>query len=421
MPRPCFTSAQQWFDWRLANIMAQRSCAETTAITDELHWNTQVSGLVMELRDRQAKLQQRRLSSQAQNDSPLALALASQRLGVDDISFISFHGTSTKAGDINECQLHHQALEALGRSPGNPAFVVPQKWLVGHSKGGAAAWAVNGALQSFSTGVVPGNRNLDNADPALQRFSHLQHLSQSLELGRDALKACLVTSMGFGQAGAEICLVNPHHYLTHLSQATLDRYKQRCDQREAIATARLQRRITQAVPWVQLKEAPPYSPADFADVVLDKSARAELVEDAATGERSFRIPSRPTVANSDCEEQRLRHGLPSLRAKSRRCARRFAMRWVPAATTPADPCLDALMSTIEALVADVLETPAEDTSRTSTSDDRSISGRLYDKIERRKEGRYAVRLTAPTAKYHGVAELIVNIARFGGCAGVVVH
>jgi len=34
-----------------------------------------------------------------------------------------------------------------------------QKSLLGHSKGGSAAWQMAGLLQTVNTGIVPGNRN----------------------------------------------------------------------------------------------------------------------------------------------------------------------------------------------------------------------------------------------------------------------
>jgi fatty acid synthase subunit alpha, fungi type len=36
-----------------------------------------------------------------------------------------------------------------------------QKSLLGHSKGGSAAWQLIGVLQTIITGIVPGNRNCE--------------------------------------------------------------------------------------------------------------------------------------------------------------------------------------------------------------------------------------------------------------------
>jgi 3-oxoacyl-(acyl-carrier-protein) synthase len=75
--------------------------------------------------------------------------------------------------DINESGVTNAQLAHLGRTKGNPCAVVCQKWLTGHPKGAAAAWMINGALQMLATGIVPGNRNADNVDPALESFEHL--------------------------------------------------------------------------------------------------------------------------------------------------------------------------------------------------------------------------------------------------------
>ena len=101
-------------------------------------------------------------------DSPLARALARLGLTADDIAVVSKHDTSTEMNDPNEADLHERIQAALGRTPGNPLLVVSQKTVTGHAKGGAAAWQVDGMLRMMQTGVVPGNRNLESADPLLR-------------------------------------------------------------------------------------------------------------------------------------------------------------------------------------------------------------------------------------------------------------
>lgn len=63
--------------------------------------------------------------------SPLKRALAVWNLTVDDINVASFHGTSTVANDKNESSAFNQQFTHLGRSKGNPALVIAQKWLTG--------------------------------------------------------------------------------------------------------------------------------------------------------------------------------------------------------------------------------------------------------------------------------------------------
>ena len=72
-------------------------------------------------------------------------------------------------------------MKTLDRSPGNAVPIMAQKSLVGHSKGGAAAWQMAGLLQSIGNGVVPGNRNADNVDALFQQHSLLMFPSKSIQ------------------------------------------------------------------------------------------------------------------------------------------------------------------------------------------------------------------------------------------------
>merc|ERR1740117_1332482 len=154
--------------------------------------------------------------------SPLRGALSTWGLTVDDIGLASCHGTSTKLNDQNESDILNSEMEMLGRTEGNPLFVVTQKWLTGHPKGPASAWQVGGAMQALLSGRVPGNRNLDNVDPELRENKHLLYTSSTLDVG--ALKAAVITSFGFGQAGGEMLLLHPDLFLATLTAAELDPY-----------------------------------------------------------------------------------------------------------------------------------------------------------------------------------------------------
>ncbi|KAF0713714.1 hypothetical protein As57867_004230, partial [Aphanomyces stellatus] len=81
--------------------------------------------------------------------SPLRGALDMWGLTVDDIRIASFHGTGTNGNDKNESQVTQSQLAHMGRSKGNPIMVVCQKHLTGHGKGSAAAWMLNGLIQSL--------------------------------------------------------------------------------------------------------------------------------------------------------------------------------------------------------------------------------------------------------------------------------
>ncbi|OFN79411.1 3-oxoacyl-ACP synthase [Corynebacterium sp. HMSC070E08] len=142
-------------------------------------------------------------------NSRLARSLKALGVGADDIAVVSKHDTSTNANDPNESDLHERIAAALGRSPGNPLYVVSQKSLTGHAKGGAAAFQLVGLTQALRSGVLPPNRSLDCVDPALRRHPHLVWLRQPLDLRRTPPKAGLVTSLGFGHVSALIALVHP--------------------------------------------------------------------------------------------------------------------------------------------------------------------------------------------------------------------
>ncbi|GAP92991.2 putative fatty acid synthase alpha subunit [Rosellinia necatrix] len=157
--------------------------------------------------------------------SPMRTALAPWGLTVDDISVASFHGTSTKANDKNESQVINQQMKHLGRSKGNPLLVICQKYLTGHPKGAAGAWMLNGCLQVLNTGIVPGNRNLDDVEPALEAFEHLVYPSEAIQT--DDIKACMLTSFGFGQKGGLVILISPRMLFAAVTPKQYGDYRQR--------------------------------------------------------------------------------------------------------------------------------------------------------------------------------------------------
>ena len=88
-------------------------------------------------------------------DSALARSLAKLGVGADDVAVISKHDTSTLANDPNETELHERLADSMGRSRGAPLFIVSQKSLTGHAKGGAAVFQMMGLCQILRDGVDP--------------------------------------------------------------------------------------------------------------------------------------------------------------------------------------------------------------------------------------------------------------------------
>ncbi|MEU0496134.1 fatty acid synthase subunit beta domain-containing protein [Mycobacterium sp. NPDC006124] len=164
--------------------------------------------------------------------SELARSLAKLGVGADDIAVISKHDTSTLANDPNETELHERLASAMGRSPGNPLFIVSQKSLTGHSKGGAAAFQIMGMCQMLRDGVIPPNRSLDCVDDEMAHASHFVWVRETLDLaGQFPLKAGLITSLGFGHVSGLVALVHPQAFLTALSPEQREDYQMRAGDR----------------------------------------------------------------------------------------------------------------------------------------------------------------------------------------------
>ena len=175
-------------------------------------------------------------------DSKLVRDLA--RLGVtpDDIAVVSKHDTSTNANDPNESELHNTLAHAIGRADGNPLFVISQKTLTGHAKGGACIFQVNGLTQLFKSGVIPANAALDCVDPKLMRDDHMVWLREPLKVG--SVKAGLATSLGFGHVSGFAAIVNPGAFEAAVANTAgveaLNAWRDRANERLAAGQRRLE-------------------------------------------------------------------------------------------------------------------------------------------------------------------------------------
>jgi len=210
--------------------------------------------------------------------SQLARSLAKLGVGADDIAVISKHDTSTLANDPNETELHERLAESLGRSDGAPLFVVSQKSLTGHAKGGAAAFQIMGLCQILRDGVVPPNRSLDCVDDEMASSAHFVWPRETLRLGEKfALKAGLVTSLGFGHVSGLVALVHPQALLATLDAEQRDDYKVRSDQRVMAGQRRLASAIAGGRPMYE-------RPADrrFDNTDSEKRQEAEMLLDPAS-------------------------------------------------------------------------------------------------------------------------------------------
>ena len=169
--------------------------------------------------------------------SPLGRGLAALGLTHDDVAVVSKHDTSTNANDPNESDLHERIAAALGRDEGRPLYVVSQKSLTGHAKGGAAAFQLIGLCQVLEAGTLPPNRSLDCVDDVLAEHEHLVWLRKPL--ATSGLRAGLVTSLGFGHVAGLIALAHPAAFLATVPADQRADYLGRAEARRIAGRRRL--------------------------------------------------------------------------------------------------------------------------------------------------------------------------------------
>ena len=208
-------------------------------------------------------------------DSPLARALAKLGVGADDIAVISKHDTSTLANDPNETEMHERLADSIGRSDGAPLFIVSQKSLTGHAKGGAAVFQMMGLCQILRDGVIPPNRSLDCVDEELADSAHFVWVRETLRLGEKfPLKAGLVTSLGFGHVSGLVALVHPEAFMATLDDEQRADYQRRAEARLLAGQRRLASAIAGGRPMYE-------RPADrrFDHEVSEKRQEATMLLD----------------------------------------------------------------------------------------------------------------------------------------------
>ncbi|KAG5457211.1 MAG: hypothetical protein BJ554DRAFT_2831 [Olpidium bornovanus] len=183
----------------------------------------------------------------------------------------------------------------LGRKTGNVLPAIFQKHLTGHPKGAAAAWMLNGVLQVLETGLIPGNRNLDNVDPKLRDFKYILYPSHSIQT--DGVRAGLLKSFGFGQAGAEILVIHPEYLFGALEDDVFRDYVARRDERQKRTYRYYHEMFTGEMPFVRVKSAAPYTAKQQSDVYLNLLARASY--DKGAGSWSFAQPEMARTTPGD--------------------------------------------------------------------------------------------------------------------------
>lgn len=207
------------------------------------------------------------------NIAPIRGALSVFGLTIDDLGVASCHGTSTKANEKNESQILNKMMDHLGRSEGNPLIAVFQKHLTGHPKGAAGSWMLNGCLQIMNSGIIPGNKNADNVDNQFEQYKHLVYPSRPIAV--QSVKACCVTSFGFGQKGAMALVINPNFALACLSETEYEQYKMKRSKRERNANNHYNTGLVNGN-IVEIKSAPPFDEEHEEQFYLDPLARVQV-------------------------------------------------------------------------------------------------------------------------------------------------
>jgi fatty acid synthase len=214
-------------------------------------------------------------------DSVLAHSLARLGVGADDIAVISKHDTSTLANDPNETDLHEWLAGALGRSPGAPLFVISQKSLTGHAKGGAAVFQIMGLCQVLRDGVIPPNRSLDCVDDEMAHAEHFVWPRETLNLGESfPLRAGLLTSLGFGHVSGLVALVHPQAFLAALRPQDRAGYLARSEARVLAGQRRLASAMAGGAPMYERPADRRFTHGDGS--ATEKSQEAAMLLDPAS-------------------------------------------------------------------------------------------------------------------------------------------
>ncbi|KAK7463431.1 fatty acid synthase alpha subunit Lsd1 [Stygiomarasmius scandens] len=280
------TQISQWLEHEHAQlrdeIEARKQSGEQV---DDDYFSSRVSSIEEEAvrQEKHAVAMYGMLEGNDPHVSPLRRALAVWGLSADDIGVLSIHGTSTKANEENETHIWNTIFESMRRTPGNAVPIMAQKSLLGHAKGGSAAWQMSGLLDSVITGIVPGNRNADNIDYHFQHRHYLMFPSKSIHT--DGIRAGIMSSFGFGQVGGIALVVNPRLLFGALEPDYYNAYKERNNTR-SLTTYKTMSEMMIKNNLVRIKERPPYS-LDIEDkVLLNSMARA--TPDPKTGSYTFK-------------------------------------------------------------------------------------------------------------------------------------
>jgi fatty acid synthase subunit alpha len=153
-------------------------------------------------------------------------------------------------------------------------MAVFQKHLTGHPKGAAAAWMLNGALQIMDSGMIPGNRNADNIDNALEKFDHIAFPSETIHASTD-VNAFIVSSFGFGQKGAQAIGIHPKFLFAAAGKEAYDAYRLKVRKRQDKAYHHFHKSMM-TNSMFRAKVDPPYSKENETEFLTNPDARLPM-------------------------------------------------------------------------------------------------------------------------------------------------
>ncbi|KAG6813968.1 hypothetical protein H0H92_005223, partial [Tricholoma furcatifolium] len=279
------TQISQWLSHEHAQLQEELAFRRTQGeVVEEDYFATRVAGIEKEAaqQEKDALAMYGMLEGSDPRIAPLRRALAIWGLTADDVGVLSIHGTSTNANEENETKIWNDIFTTISRTPGNAVPIMAQKSLLGHAKGGSAAWQMSGLLQTVITGIVPGNRNSDNIDSHFQDRTFLLFPSKSIHT--DGIRAGVMSSFGFGQVGGTALVLHPRYLFGAIEPSYYEEYKKRNHVR-SLQSYKAMSEMMIKNSLVKIKEHPPYLGDMEGKVLLNSLARATL--DPKTGEYSF--------------------------------------------------------------------------------------------------------------------------------------
>ncbi|TFK33214.1 fatty acid synthase [Crucibulum laeve] len=280
------TQISQWLSHEHAQIHEEVEFRKAQGETvDDEYLSARVANVEKEAvqQEKDALAQYGMLEGSDPRIAPLRRALAVWGLTADDIGVLSIHGTSTAANEDNETRIWNDIFTNISRTPGNAVPIVAQKSLLGHAKGGAAAWQMAGLLQTVITGIVPGNRNSDNIDSHFQDRRFLMFPSKSIYT--DGIRAGVMSSFGFGQVGGTAMVLHPRYLLGALEPSYYEQYQTR-NRLRGLQSYKAMSDMMIKNSLVKIKDHPPYLGDMENKVLLNSLARASF--DPKTNEYSFK-------------------------------------------------------------------------------------------------------------------------------------